>query len=519
MQRPAISFAEFCTDPNLLGDWFGDDSWATWRVIDKALFGEPLDDAEMAIFTELTGRTEAPTEQVTEFWAVIGRRGGKDNKATAIAAYLATIGAEAFGFLKRLKRGERGVVQLLAVDRDQAKVAMGYLGAYFEKPMLQKLVKKVTTDSIELRNGISIEVTTNDQRRVRGRTVICTIFDEVAHWLGEDSKNPDEAIYRAVKPSMATMMPGAMLIGISSPHMKSGLLYRKYQEHYGKPGNVLVVKAPTWVMNPKVGRDSDVIRDAYLSDPEWAEAEYGAEFRTDLAPFLTREAIEACIEAGVYERPPQRQFTYFGFTDPSGGSNDSFTLAIAHAEGKHVVLDCIREVPPPFMPDAVVVEFVNVLRSYGLSYVTGDRYGAAWVQDAFRKAGCFYVPVGTLHGPVEYGQARPPSSKSDLYLDVLPIINSRAVALLDHPKMVSQLAALERRAVRGARDTVDHPRGGHDDVANAVAGAVSLAARQTKAVYRHVSEEQEKLPPGCFGYVRDFFPVAGSRRWSDRIKL
>ena len=68
--------------------------------------------------------------------------------------------------------------------------------------------------------------------------------------------------------------------------------------------------------------------------------------------------------------------------------------------------------------------------------------------------------------------ARP---KSDLYIDLLAAINSRRVSLLDHPKLISQLTALERRVARSGRDSVDHPPGGHDDVANAVAGLCSAA--------------------------------------------
>lgn len=85
-----ITFAEACLDPELFGDWFAADSWGVWRVIDKALFGEPLDADELAIFTEITGRTEAPAEPSTEGWFICGRRSGKDVKASALATYLAT---------------------------------------------------------------------------------------------------------------------------------------------------------------------------------------------------------------------------------------------------------------------------------------------------------------------------------------------------------------------------------------------------------------------------------------------
>ena len=183
----AISFADACLHPDLFGDWFGKDTWANWRIIDKAMFGLPLDAGELATFKSLTGRSTAPKEPAKEIWLVVGRRGGKDVKAAALAAYLATIGVEMYGWRKKLQRGERGVIQLLAVDRDQAAVAFRYVSGMFEKPALKKLVRKITGETIELSNGFGIEVTTADQRRVRGRTVAAAIMDEVSFWRIENS--------------------------------------------------------------------------------------------------------------------------------------------------------------------------------------------------------------------------------------------------------------------------------------------------------------------------------------------
>ena len=73
-------------------------------------------------------------------------------------------------------------------------------------------------------------------------------------------------------------------------------------------------------------------------------------FRTDIESFVTIEAVRGCIEAGVRERQPQRQYRYVGFVDPSGGSADAMTLAIAHKEGTTAILDLVREVRPPFSP-------------------------------------------------------------------------------------------------------------------------------------------------------------------------
>ncbi len=52
---------------------------------------------------------------------------------------------------------------------------------------------------------------------------------------------------------------------------------------------------------------------------------------------------------------------------------------------------------------------------------------------------------------------------------------SLRIDLLDHPKLINQLCVPERRTARGGRDSIDHPPGAHDDIANAVAG-VAIAA-------------------------------------------
>ncbi|WP_275168145.1 hypothetical protein [Bradyrhizobium sp. CSS354] len=456
-----ITFADACLEPALFGDWFSGPTWANWRVIDKAIFGLQLDADELEIFRHLTGRDDAPTDPAEEVWLVIGRRGGKDVKSAALSVYLATIGVEAYGWKERLVRGERGVVQLLAVDRDQAQVAFRYIEGFFEKPVFAKMVKRRTADTIELLNGFAIEVTTADQRRVRGRTVVAAVYDEVSFWRSENTMSPDIDVHRAVKPAMATM-PGAMVVGISSPYARRGLLWNKYKKHYGKAGKVLVVQAPTWVMNPNVPRDGELIQEAYTDDPESASAEFGAIFRSDISSFITKEAVEACVETGVRERPPQKQFRYVGFVDPSGGAVDSMTVAIAHKEGDTAILDAIREIKPPFSPEATVAEFAELLKTYRISRVTGDRYAGEWTREPFQRAGIFYE-----------ANARP---KSDLYRDFLPLINSRACQLLENDRMVNQIASLERRVGRSGKDLIDHEKNSHDDVANVVAGVITLVA-------------------------------------------
>src|SRR5215813_7819439 len=45
------------------------------------------------------------------------------------------------------------------------------------------------------------------------------------------------------------------------------------------------------------------------------------------------------------------------------------------------------------------------------------------------------------------------------------------------PRLVAELCGLERRTAWGGRDSIDHGPGGHDDLANAVAGVLVVAAQ------------------------------------------
>jgi hypothetical protein len=124
-------------------------------------------------------------------------------------------------------------------------------------------------------------------------------------------------------------------------------------------------------------------------------------------------------------------------------------------------LDCVREVRPPFSPESVVSEFAGLLKTYHVTRVTGDRYAGEWPREQFRKYGIVYEIA--------------PKPKSDLYRDLLPLLNSRSLTLLDNVRLREQLVGLERRTARSGRDSIDHAPGAHDDVANASAGALILA--------------------------------------------
>lgn len=451
--KQTVTLRKALADPALLGTILAGPSWLAWRAVLIAAMGEPLTGEERVAFQELTGRAAEPGQRVEELWVVAGRRGGKTRAAATLAVYIAGL----CDHRGNLAIGERGIVLLIAQNTRQAGVAFDYAAGIFGAvPLLEQLITNQTSDTLELSTGVDLEVRASSFRGLRGVTAVAVLADEIAYWASDDSANPDTEILNAVRPALATT--GGPLIAISSPHARRGELYATHKRHFGPQGDplILVAQGSSRAFNSSLPQA--VVDRAMERDASVASAEYGGLFRADLEAFVSHDVIDAAIDVGVRERAPIEGVRYFGFTDPSGGARDAMTLAVAHHENGVSILDATRERRPPFSPEDVVVEFSELLHRYKIATVQGDRYAGEWPRERFAQHKIIYQVAE--------------KTRSDMYRDVLPDLNSRSVALLDNPKIVAQFVGLERRTSRGGRDLIDHAPGHHDDLANAIAGAL-----------------------------------------------
>jgi hypothetical protein len=446
-------------DRHLFGGALGDLAWwFTWLVVLKAAFGLGLDPGERELWQRVAGHRDPPMRRVRELWCSIGRRGGKSRIAALIGVYLACFTRP------RLAPGEVGMVLILAQSQAQAGVVFGYCKAFLEaSPLLRGEIASMTATEIRLRSGIIIGVHANSFRSTRGRTLLACIFDECSFWRDEGSAAPDVETYRAILPSLATTK--GMLVAISSPYRKAGLLYAKHRDHFGQDNDdILVVEGATNVFNPTL--DNAEIERQRQADPTGARSEWDAEFRTDLSSYLDDVVLEAAIDhARPLELLPRSGLFYRAFVDPAGGvGSDAYTLAIAHREkGGRVVLDLVRGTKGRFDPHAVTQAYAALLREYRVRTVRGDHYAAEWVKGAWSRAGVRYVACEL--------------PKSQIYLEALPMFTRGLVSLPDQAALSRELRLLERRTHPSGKDTVDHPKAGHDDYANAVCGAIDAVTR------------------------------------------
>jgi hypothetical protein len=446
-------------DDRLFKPFFGDlTTWSSWLAAVKVLYGLELTDAEAQVVRDCTGRDPAklPSDGFRTSLFLIGRRSGKSRVAAAVGAYEAAL----CGHEKKLAPGERGIVPIVAPSKPQARIVLDYVRAVFATPLLAGEVANETKDGLELKSGTRIEVMAGHFRTSRGFTLLAAVIEECAFFgLDEESKiKSDAELIRAVKPGLATTQ--GRLVAITSPYARRGWTYKTYKAHHGNDrGRTLVWNTATRVMNPTLAQAE--VDEAMAEDPAAARSEWHGEFRDDVCAFIGRELVEDLVVKGRTQLPPVANVRYTAFVDPSGGRNDSMTCCVAHKEGRVVVADLLLEYRPPFDPHDVVTRIAREVKAYGVEKVTGDNFGADWVARCFITCGLRYT--------------KSDKPKSGLYTELLPRLTSREVELPDNPRLVDQLAGLERRVRAGGRDVIDHAPGGHDDLSNALAGAAVAA--------------------------------------------
>jgi hypothetical protein len=435
------------------------ESWDAWKTILKGIFNIYMTDEEKKIWKDLTDLNTRPQEAFQTVFITAGRRSGKSFIGALVSVYMALQ-----DWSKYVRAGEPAEVVLIAGDREQAGVCFGYVDEILSQKNLKRHVRRRLQTKIGLKNGITISIRTASFRGIRGRTIVCCVMDELAFYRDQGA-NPDAEIIRAIRPSMLTV-PGSLLLGISSPYLKSGVLWEAYKNHYGKKSDTLVIKGSTVKLNPTANKEW--IQQEMKNDPA-SKSEYLAEFREDLEAFLPGDLIQQAVIEGREVLKPEDGLRYQAFVDPAGGSGqDSFTLSICHRDRKtkKIILDLVFERKPRFSPNTVIKEISRILKMYGIRKIHGDKYAGGFVEEGFRKNG------------IQYASSE--WTKSQLYLEFQPLLISGEIELLENERMMEQFQNLERTYRKGTCDMVDHPKWGNfkDDVSNAVAGCIVHASQK-----------------------------------------
>jgi hypothetical protein len=454
-----VTSKEAALDPRLFRRYFEPiDSWENWFVIFDAIDGVKLEGPQLEVYRQLTGAAEQGVEKVRELWIKAGRRSGKSRVVAFQGIYRAIFLDPKANF----RPGERPYTFIICPDRQQGQIIMGYMRELLSlSPMMENLVARQFKESIELKNGRVVAIKTASWRTSRGYSGDTGISDETNFLRYEvDSVTRDKEIYRAVIPMLSTS-PDSLFFACSSPGPEQGLMAEKFAKHWGKPGRVLCISAPTLFLNPTF--DKAEVDQAYIDDPEAARSEYGAEWRSGTLSLIDPERLKTVINSGVVELSPRAGVQYWGFLDSSAGKSDSFSCGISsRGDNGDIILDVCREWVPPFRPMDVCRGVAELLKTYHISSVLADAFSGEWLRQGMADFG------------IQVEKA--PMTKSGYYLGLLPIINNGTCRILDQGKLINQLLNLERRVRSGALDHVD-VFAGHDDLANVCAGALVEARK------------------------------------------
>lgn len=462
-----------------------DELSAPQQVMLKSIYGLPLSQEEIRIWSAQQGHAAYDDlgyvthidpigytpQKYNEAWAVMGRRAGKtDRLASTIVAYEAMFG----GHEQYLSRGQRGYIFQIAQDLRNAQMALHFIFATIESsPVGAELLDGTPVrDEIRLKNNIVVKCIPCTVKAARGFAVPVAVLDEVGFWaLEEESANQDEEVYRAVRKAQL-QFPNKLTVGISSPYVKQGLLWKNYEA--GTNGknmpnnrkrefaNVLVAHAPTAATgNPLVSRES--LLEERDRDPAAFERECLAIFQDSLSGFLDPKRIREAVMPNKAELEPNTEtYSYVAAIDPAF-KHDAFGFTIFHLdEDGFVIQDVVRQFKPrhgeTLNPMAIFDIICPIMAQYGIVNVFSDQYHLESLQQ-----------LAMQRNFIIEGVPFKATNKAQIYGSLQQLLNQGRIRLLDHSEQLKELRQLEKKLSAGGVVQIAAPQGKHDDLATVVA--------------------------------------------------
>jgi hypothetical protein len=347
-------------------------------------------------------------------------------------------------------------------------------------PVLSRMVVgEPTADTLTIRraDGRIVEIVVVAAHRgavtLRSRWLAGFVLDEAA-LFGAETTGAVVNLEELLRAGETRLVPGGQGWIITSPFGPSGLVYDLWREHFGKPGRVLVVHAPTSAMNPTFPiAQIEAIR---ARAPDVASREYDAAWVDADSAFLDGVLIDQAVRRKPLEEPRMHGATYCAAMDPATRGN-GWALIIARAEQLsedlvRVVVAVAREWKgsrlAPLDPDATLAEIAGVLRGYGLSEIACD----GWAVDALAS-------IGRVHGVELLPRTTTASQAYEAWDGVRTLLSQKRLELAPHPLLVQDLKGLRKKATASAlRVELAHTSDGrHADLGAALLLAVRDASR------------------------------------------
>lgn len=517
-----IPFHEAISESLLLKDWFyGDGSRQNpglslpQQVALKCFYGLDLSAEELKIWSLFQeGATYDPLgypihidpkpytpKEYHQLTCVFGRRSGKTASILAtIMAYEVLLG----GHEDFVGSKQQCVSYMIAHRADVAELNMPFIEAVVESsPMMRKEIVSAGIKAFRFKNNISIIPSPPSIKAQRGLAVPVVIGDESGFWYTDtESANPDFEVERAVEYSQM-QFPNAKMIWASTPWTREGVLWKYYSA--GTEGcklppeaereefeGCLSLHAPTAAMqNPRMTREA--LERRRRRDPRAFERESLARFVDSVSGFLTAESLQKTVQSGVARRvkteKATKRFNYVAAIDPAF-RHDSFAFTIVHKDPElGIVQDVVRRFTPlpgeRLNPKAVLEDIIVDLREYGIQILYSDQYQLESLQQLALQ---YEISI--------IGRDFTGRSKAQIFGNLQKLVDQGRIHLLD--PLTSEAAAaqfhelriLEKKLGGSGSIQISAPTGRHDDMACALALAVSQAMQLEPETVHEVKKDK-----------------------------
>lgn len=444
---------------------------------------------ETQIFKMMTGRDYTSVAKVSEkviinmIDLVVGRRGGK----TTLSAMLAIYCAVSNNWKPYLQKTPSAHVLILSHSREFSDEVLELIRLLInESPILSRMVnkkKKNTTSTMNLsvpwvledgtieHSRVQIKVGAASSKTVRGTAACAVLCDEIAYWnLDENLKETDEKIMKAVRPNMKQFGKLGMMIKLSSPGIKQGVLYGEYQKWQKGtlPKNYVVFKAPSWVWNTILPKEEFVIE--WELDQDGFDTEYRSNFVDSLSNFILPEMVDLAVINGAKFQAPQSEnenIKYFAAID-AAYKKDRFTFSVVGHTGNRITQFVSKgwegSKKQPVKAKEVAKYIRQICKEFDIPWVAADQYSFQPLKEIFEEYGV------TLE---EY--TFNPNFKKKIYFNLKKLTHSQQIDLLDNEIQTKEIKELIVEQSNAGSIRIGHPAGGTDDFADSLAIASYLA--------------------------------------------
>jgi len=370
---------------------------------------------------------------------------------------------------------------------------------------------------------IVVKARTSNSGGMAGHTRLLTVIDELARMDRGESKISAVEVYRVLNRSLVTVrakvnklrqqgdytVPDGKMICISSPLYEDDMIMTLMRQADTNK-KMYVFHSPTWDFNPEVTQAD--LAEEFESDPLGAERDYGANPPGAENPFIENpEILEASIDHnrmscfdltekffdqvinGIrfdYVKISMDNFRFNNLVDYAihcdpGQKRDSFALAIGHKDGDKVIVDGCIEIRPipkgnkagllpreayfPCVTD-IILEINKKVSLFAVSY---DKWNNTEQVHRLRDNKVLAVQKNFSRddymrflNTLKAGNVRFPKREVDH--------NQIGFSAVRNVPVAKVLYELKRLNDNGRK--VDHPPGGHNDIAECCVGLHRLIA-------------------------------------------